>query len=63
MVTAQNAADALERLPGCQLVVMDLRIPKPEDGIRLIQAIAGAARIIVLSGGELDPERCRWMSS
>jgi YesN/AraC family two-component response regulator len=37
------------------VVVMDLSIPEPEDGLRLIQAIAGAARIIVLSGGEVDP--------
>ena len=34
---------------------MDLRIPEPEDGLRLIQAIAGQARIIVLSGGQVDP--------
>jgi two-component system sensor histidine kinase/response regulator len=59
VVAAQNASEALERwnrspveLP---IVLMDLRIPEPEDGLRLIQAIAGAARIIVLSGGEVDP--------
>ena len=50
VVTAQNAADALERLPGCQLVVMDLRLPTPEDGQQLIQAASGSAKIIVLSG-------------
>ena len=55
VVTAQDASEALERWPGCPIVVMDLRIPDPEDGLRLIQAIAGQARIIVLSGGELDP--------
>jgi len=52
IVTAQNAAEALDRLPGCQLVLMDLQLPTPEDGMRLIRAAAGAARIIVLSGGE-----------
>ena len=55
VVTAQDAAEALDRLPGCQLVLMDLQLPTPEDGMRLIRAAAGAARIIVLSGGE--PER------
>jgi CheY-like chemotaxis protein len=55
VVAAQNVAEALERWTGCAVVVMDLRIPEPEDGLRLIQAIADAARIIVLSGGEVDP--------
>ena len=55
VVTAQNASEALERLSGCPVVVMDLRIPGPEDGMRLIQAIDGVARIIVLSGGEVNP--------
>ena len=55
VVAAQDAAEALERWEGCPVVVMDLRIPEPEDGARLIQAIAGRARIIVLSGGPVDP--------
>jgi CheY-like chemotaxis protein len=59
VVTAQDAAQALERWEQCQMVlqvvVMDLRIPELEDGARLIQAIAGRARIIVLSGGQVDP--------
>jgi len=55
VVTAQDASEALERWQGCPIVVMDLRIPGPGDGRRLIQAIAGRARIIVLSGGEVDP--------
>ena len=59
VVAAQNASEALERFAGCPVVVMDLRIPEPEDGLRLIQALAGKARIIVLSGGQVDP-RCRW---
>ena len=50
VATAQNAAEALDRLPGCQVVVMDLRLPTPEDGLRLIQAASGSAKIIVLSG-------------
>ena len=55
VVTAQNAAEALERWPGCPIVLMDLRIPERDDGLRLIHAMAGQARIIVLSGGEVDP--------
>jgi CheY-like chemotaxis protein len=54
VAAAQNASEALERWTGCPVVLMDLRIPEPEDGLRLIQAIAGAARIIVLSGGAVD---------
>lgn len=55
VVAAQDASEALERWEGCRVIVMDLRIPEPEDGARLIQAIAGRARIIVLSGGPVDP--------
>lgn len=55
VVAAQTASEALERWRNCAVVVMDLRIPEPEDGRRVIQAIAGAARIIVLSGGVVDP--------
>ena len=50
VVIAQTASQALERLPGCQVVLMDLQLPTPEDGLRLIRAATGAARIIVLSG-------------
>jgi CheY-like chemotaxis protein len=53
-VCAQDASEALERWVGCPVVVMDLRIPEREDGLRLIQAIAGRARIIVLSGSPVD---------
>jgi CheY-like chemotaxis protein len=56
VITAQDASEALERWQGCPIVVMDLRLPEPGDGLRLIQAIAGKARIIVLSGGEVDPD-------
>jgi CheY-like chemotaxis protein len=52
VVTAQSAAQALDRLPGCEVVLMDLQLPTPEDGVRLIRAASGAARVIVLSGGE-----------
>ncbi len=52
VVTAQTAAEALDRLPGCQVVLMDLQLPTPEDGMQLINAASGAARVIVLSGGE-----------
>lgn len=55
VVAAHDADGAIERFAGCQVVLMDLRIPEPEDGARLIRAVAGQARIIVLSGGEVDP--------
>ncbi len=58
VVTARDASEALERWSDGSnvppIVVMDLRIPEPEDGLRLIHAIAGQARIIVLSGGQVD---------
>jgi two-component system, OmpR family, KDP operon response regulator KdpE len=56
VVIARDASQALERSEGCSVVVMDLRLPEPEDGARLIQALAGKTRIIVLSGGQVDPE-------
>jgi CheY-like chemotaxis protein len=56
VIAAVDASQAIERWEGCALVVTDLRIPEPEDGARLIQTIAGRARIIVLSGGEIDPD-------
>lgn len=55
VVTAENASEALERWSDCPVVVMDLRIPTREDGLQLIQAIDRKARIIVLSGGPMDP--------
>ncbi|HTC90758.1 MAG TPA: response regulator [Bryobacteraceae bacterium] len=54
VVTARDASEALERWSGCPVVLMDLRIPESEDGLRLIHTIAGKARIVVLSGGEVD---------
>jgi CheY-like chemotaxis protein len=50
VVTAQDASEAVGRWECCPIVVMDLRIPTIEDGFRLIGAIAGRSRIIVLSG-------------
>jgi CheY-like chemotaxis protein len=58
VVAAHNVTEALERWkPGTavqSVVLMDLRIPHREDGLHLIQAIGGRARIIVLSGGDPD---------
>jgi two-component system KDP operon response regulator KdpE len=58
VVTARDGSEAIERWTAepnlLSIVVMDLRIPEPEDGLRLIQAVAGQARIIVLSGGQVD---------
>ncbi|HEV2690656.1 MAG TPA: response regulator, partial [Bryobacteraceae bacterium] len=56
VLTAQSAAEALDRLPGCQVVLMDLQLPTPEEGLRLIEAAKGRARIIVLSGGAQDSD-------
>jgi len=55
VVAAENADEAIGRLRGCELIVMDLQIPTPEDGLRLIRASTGSARIIVLSGAAPDP--------
>jgi len=52
IATAQTAAEAIAKLPGCQLVLMDLRLPEAEDGIELISWAAARARIILLSGAE-----------
>ncbi|HYL38236.1 MAG TPA: response regulator [Bryobacteraceae bacterium] len=54
VAAAQTAAEALPQLPGCQLVLMDLRVPKLQDGMALIRAASGRARIIVLSGAESE---------
>lgn len=53
--TAQTAAEALVRLAGCQVVLMDLRIPRLEDGLELIRAARlTPAAVIVLSGAESE---------
>ncbi len=54
VVTANDASSAIENLPGCQLVLMDYRIPTTEEGMRLIRAASGKARIVVLSGAQPD---------
>lgn len=55
VATAQSAAAALPQLAQCRAVLMDLRIPKLEDGLQLIQAASAASlHIIVLSGAEAD---------
>jgi CheY-like chemotaxis protein len=55
VAAAVSAREALEQLPGCEVVVMDLKIPEAQDGLELIHAIGNSARIVVLSGaGEAD---------
>lgn len=54
VVTAQTVAEARERLAGVQVLLMDLRLPTAEDGMGLIRAAAGSAKIVVLSGGDVD---------
>ena len=52
--TAQSAAEAFDRLTGCDVVLMDLQLPTRNEGLRLIEAASGKARVIVLSGGDPD---------
>ena len=51
---AQTAAEGIGHLEGCKVVLMDLRIPTVEEGMRLIDAASGSARIVVLSGADAD---------
>ena len=55
VAVAPNAREALKKLPGCQAVVMDLKIPDASDGMDLIRAIGQSARVIVLSGAFPGP--------
>src|SRR5690349_19257013 len=48
---AQTASEAMSQLADIDIVLMDLRSPTREDGLRLIQAASGKARVIVLTGG------------
>ena len=51
--TAHSAVEALPLLSRCRLVLMDLRLPKTEDGLELIHAATQAGvRVVVLSGAE-----------
>jgi len=53
--TAQTASEAMAQLGRCRVVLMDLRIPRIEDGLDLIRAAAlVSARVLVLSGGQSD---------
>jgi CheY-like chemotaxis protein len=56
VVTAETAAEAIARLAGCQVVVMDLQIPTLQAGLGLIQAASGSTRIVVLSGATAEAE-------
>jgi CheY-like chemotaxis protein len=56
VVTAETAAEAIARLAGCQVIVMDFQIPTREAGLKLIQTASGSARIIILSGAAADTE-------
>jgi len=56
VLTAADADAALGQMetrpPG--VVVMDLRLPKIEDGLRLISGIGARAPVIVLTGGRVS---------
>ena len=56
VVTAETAAQAMDRFADCEIVVMDLQIPTREAGLGLIKAASGSARIIILSGAAADAE-------
>jgi len=47
----EASAQMAARLP--DIVVMDLRLPMIEDGLRLISAIGSRAPVIVLTGGHV----------
>ncbi len=47
---ARSAAEALALAAGADVVVMDLRIPRLEDGLGLIACLRGVTRIVVLTG-------------
>jgi DNA-binding response OmpR family regulator len=49
---AQTAAEGRALAAGCDVIVMDLRIPALEDGLRLIAALRGVTPIIVLTGAQ-----------
>jgi len=50
VAAARDAQEAIEKLAGCKVVVMDLKIPATKDGLELIRVVGHSARIIVLSG-------------
>lgn len=56
VVEARSAAEAVAQMgalaPG--VVVMDLRLPKAEDGVALIRRLGSRARVIVLTGSSLS---------
>jgi len=53
VLAAADADAALAHLASrhADIVIMDLRLPKIEDGLRLISAIGPRAPVIVLTGG------------
>lgn len=56
VTVAANPQEAREAFAhGCDVVILDLRLPDVEDGLKLIREF-GAARVIVLCGnrGDLD---------
>jgi CheY-like chemotaxis protein len=56
VASALSAAAALEsfetRRP--DLVIMDLRLPRVEDGMRLLRELGAEARVVVLTGSRLQ---------
>ena len=56
VVSAQSPRDALEAFRARQpdLVIMDYRLPRPEDGAALLRDLGPDARVLVLSGGALN---------
>ena len=51
---AQTASDALQLVAGSDVIVMDLRIPQFEDGLRLIECLNRRSPIVVLTGDETE---------
>jgi len=56
VVAAADADDAVARMEtrAPDVVVMDLRLPRAEDGLRLISVIGTRAPVIVLTGSHMQ---------
>jgi DNA-binding NtrC family response regulator len=50
--SASTAAQALELSGRCNVAVVDLGLPDPKDGLRLIELLRDTMKVIVLSGAK-----------
>jgi DNA-binding response OmpR family regulator len=58
-VSTAATADAARSAARCEVVILDLRLPRLEDGLALIREFhAAGVRVIVLSGNRADLDGC-----